>query len=365
VSTEPAKGAALDAGAGTTAEATPEAEGSDVPHRAVNAPGPATPLAWGLCAGVLFASALFLQQILLGRWPFGDSADAADAWVGVLHCLLAGYAPGAYLASLAVGRRAEREIGESLGVAVGSITEGLPPNDRPGQAWLVAGLVGAAFALLGPWLTEPGRGSPVTFWMPGAWSPEEYWHRIPSLWIGAWLGWFAVAVLTTSRRVSAAARRIPSLEPFATAALRPFLRVALGNVLAAGGVFALIGLLGLDEGLSWMLLLFGGISLILTAAAGLLPLLGVRDRLRLAKETEIAWCDAEIVCERERLRGGYRGPGRLTDLLTYRRLVEQTADWGFEESSRWRLVLYLLIPLMSWIASGVVQEVVTQTLAGR
>ena len=119
-------------------------------------------------------------------------------------------------------------------------------------------------------------------------------------------------------------------------------------------------------GLTMMLLVFGGLALGLVAVAVALPVLGARRRMQTAKAAELAWCDAAIAEERKRVRAGVAdAPARrLADLTAYRALAEHVGTWPFDAPALRRVTFYLLIPLLSWIASAVVQGVVERLVLG-
>lgn len=356
------------------AEQTPLRSPVDVPHAAplpAPAPAPAPFLRRALVGAALLVALLLIQQALLGRSPFGEPGDWDDVWIAALHCFLVTYLPAAYLLTLASGRRAEEEVarGGPGGTAEGagrvpSAVSTLPPFGPPTAAWLASGAGALLLVLLGPWLTEPELARPHHFWLPDRWAPEVWWQRIPSLWFGPWLGWYGLALLQVSRRLSALAARVEAPDLFHPGAFRPFVRQGLSNGLTAAGLATAIGLLGLDQGLTWMLLVFGGISLALVAAALLLPMLGVRRRLGAIRAAELAWCDRELARQRERLReevGGDTG-GRLADLATHRRMVEGAGVWGIDAPALRRAALYVFLPLLSWVAGALVQALVEQAL---
>lgn len=318
-------------------------------------PSPGRLLGYGLLAGLALIGALLAQQLLLGRTPFGPQGDWEDVWVAAVHCLLATYLPAALLAILAGYRQVERQL------RTGEAGRARVPL---GGALIWAALVGLALGFLGPWLTEPHRGAPTVFWASGDWSPEVYWHRLGGVWILVWFSWYTAVILRLSGRLAARAGAMPVHDLFHPDPFLPFLRQGFLQALATAGAVALIGLVGLDEGLTLMLFIFGGGGILVTAAAGLLPLLGVKRRLSAARAAEVAWCDAALARERGRLRGPRPpdAPGRLADLVAYGSLVQRVNPWLIDLPAVRRFVLYLLIPLLSWIGSGVVQELVQQSM---
>jgi hypothetical protein len=94
----------------------------------------------------------------------------------------------------------------------------------------------------------------------------------------------------------------------------------------------------------------------------LLPLRGVRARIRETKRVELAWL-------RERLRGARRGLASgsaheddLRDLLAWEGRVMAVSEWPLDASTFTRFSLYLLIPLGSWAGGALVERVIDALL---
>lgn len=317
------------------------------------------PVALGFGLLGLLVIGLFLAQGALGRQPFGDAGRPGDLLVALLHCVILAYVIGAYFAVVQRGTRslgALRSQTASSGVA-GHVLK-LPPLAAPTAGWGVAAVLGAAFAFFGPYLTEPYISGPVGSWDVQTWQPEVYWHRLLGLGIGVWFGWFAFAAVRVSRQLSHLALELEHVDIFDLRPLQPFAQQGLTNGLLAAGLISLISLFALDQGLTWMLLLFGGAATGVVGLAILLPMVGVRQRILETKRVELAWCEAELRRERQALRDGHVAPrqGRMADLLAYRTLVLDVRAWPFDTPALVRMLLFLLIPLGAWMASAVVQH---------
>jgi hypothetical protein len=101
------------------------------------------------------------------------------------------------------------------------------------------------------------------------------------------------------------------------------------------------------------------VTLGITLASLLVPLRGVHQRLRAAKERELLGVEAAVRGEpgalaRTRLAG--RADLGLADLLAYKQLVEDVPTWPFDSAGLRRLLLYLLIPVGSWIGGALVER---------
>ena len=54
--------------------------------------------------------------------------------------------------------------------------------------------------------------------------------------------------------------------------------------------------------------------------------------------------------------------GRLADLLAYRTYLESVREWPFDDVTLRRFLLYLLIPVGSWLGGALVERLVSQML---
>jgi hypothetical protein len=279
----------------------------------------------------------------------------------VLHCLLSAYLPLAY------GRVVRSANQAAIGVGSDDTQGDLRP---PAAVRAVAIAVGLASAFYGPYLMEPTLGSPLHWWFPSQWNGASVWHRVLGLWVSPWAVLFTCAVLWASVRLSRLARGVTLRDPFDRAPVMPFAGPALTNAGLAMGLLSLFATFALDFGAARPVLFNGGLAVVLVLVALLLPTAGVRARVREAKDGELAWCDAAVERERRSLRAdgdagavpGREVGGRLADLLAYRTLVDRVNEWPFDNPALRRILLYLLLPLGSWVASSIVQHAVEKVL---
>jgi hypothetical protein len=112
------------------------------------------------------------------------------------------------------------------------------------------------------------------------------------------------------------------------------------------------------------LLFLGGAAL--TAIAVVLPTLGVRDRLRAAKERELEQVRRAI----DEARAGAldqpptppEASTSLPGLLAYERRIEEVSEWPVDARSLRRLGLFLLLPVASWVGGALVERLVDASL---
>jgi hypothetical protein len=82
--------------------------------------------------------------------------------------------------------------------------------------------------------------------------------------------------------------------------------------------------------------------------------------VRGAKQGELAWIAEQVAG----LRAGIGEPqsgsrsGELADMVAYRTLIEEVPEWPLTGSTYARLFVYSLIPLASWGAGIVAEELV-------
>ncbi len=103
----------------------------------------------------------------------------------------------------------------------------------------------------------------------------------------------------------------------------------------------------------------------------LLPLRGVRRRVRRAKAEELARVDEAIRGQRRALltpgdpNHVTDGPpaASLADLLAYRELVTSVREWPLDATTIARFGLYVAIGLGSWVGAAMVERLVDALLS--
>lgn len=343
---------------------------SDIPEAGRNRRQTLSPWKLGLGITAILLVAFLVWETAFDRWPeLARRAEAGalarqpegtlrDFRIAIVHILMAGYLPAALLAVLQGGRRTVLELQDVLDCTdeeCAALADSI--RLRPGVLLLV-GLVGLGIAFSLPYVTPP---VPDRVWDPKSWSPEVAWHRVLGPITGVMGGWLFYAVVSVSRRMSRLAVGLSSVDLLALRPLEPFTRQGLTNALIVLGYVSIAGLMAVTEvGFGAIALLMGIAVLLVSGAALLLPLRGVRARVQQAKTEELAWADARIQELRSSLRHGSarEAHGRLADLVAWRRLVADVPEWPITASSKVRFALYLLIPLLSWAAAAIVERIV-------
>lgn len=329
----------------------------------------ASPLRLGLTISGVLLLALLISETALDRWPgIAQAAQGGalarqtegilrDLRIDIIHCLLAGYLPAAFLAVIRGGKRTVFALQGALDCTqqeCGALADSI--RFSPGGL-AAAALIGLAVAFTGPYIVPP---VPLTPWNPMTWSPEVAWHRVLGPFMAVWGAMLFYAIVSVSRRMSRLAIELKSIDLFDLNPLLPFTQQGLGNALLLMGFVAISGLMILTEtGFGRMALVLGTVILAVAGMALVLPLRGVHRRITQAKDAELEWVEAKLSEQREVLKSGAdRTSGDLSDLAAYRDLVRAVRDWPMNTSSYVRFAVYLLIPAVSWAAAALVERFV-------
>lgn len=316
---------------------------------------------------------LLVTESVLGRWDAlvaeGELDPLARVTAGVLrdlrlaivHCLLIGYLPAALLHILRSAQRTVRLLQDALN-CTREECEILAASVRLSKRGLVIiGLIGLALSFGGPYMVPPVPQNP---WSLSTWSPEVAWHRIlgPATGLLAW--WLGYAIVTVSVRMSRIARKLSRIELLDLSPLAPFTQLGLTNALLIIGLLSIWSLVMLETGFGQMMFVIGGATLFVAVVALLSPVRGVHKRICQAKETELGWVNGEISKQRSSFQNSDtdRQSGNIADLVAYRGLVESIPEWPFTSSTYTRLVLYALLPVVSWGVGLIAEEIVGRAL---
>jgi len=343
--------------------AVASARGAGAPVRGLSKPGRFAISVGIVIAGTLLG-ALALTQLVMGRIPFGEVGALNDLRIATVHCLLVAYLSAAHLYLSATARRAVLALRPVLDLDGPSFDRLLEATGTiPRAHGALMGIIGLGVAYVGPYLSGSVPAQP---WHPAEWSPEVAWHRVLGPVAGVWIGWFGYVVVRESSRLSSLAATLAPLDLMDLRGLAQFTRQGLNHALLTAGLLAVFGLFVVDQGFTPIIALMTPLMFALALASLLLPLRGVRDRISNAKSAELAWIDQSIRAHADTLRASQSGPaaGSLADLIAYRHLIERVREWPFDQSALARIALYLLIPIGSWLAGGLVGAVVERWLFG-
>ena len=207
---------------------------------------------------------------------------------------------------------------------------------------------------------------------PNPWAPEVmrievWWHRFLTPVMSINLFIFLQAIIGESKHLSELSSKFGDLDVVDLEFTRIFGRNALKNSLLILGLFAISSLFLMEEGFGSIILVGWFTAIVLVVAAFLGPVLGIREQIVGARKKELDWCDANIKSSRDLFKkheiADSNGQTPLGELIIYRQYVEDLSEWPFDVSTILRLLLYLLIPLISWFGGALVERTV-DTLLG-
>lgn len=199
------------------------------------------------------------------------------------------------------------------------------------------------------------------------WTPENAvpWLLMP---IAGWMVVrLAYALIFDALFVSRLAADLTEINLIDSRPLAPFvqqgLRSALLILLFLG--IGLAGLAGQTQVMATALLNLAAM-LAVALAALLLPVTGVRSRIRAEKQAQLTTLRARINRDRVAVMSG--GPGtdsatsRLPGLLALESRLESVREWPFDVPTLLRFALYVVLGLGSWLGAAAVERMLDVAL---
>lgn len=110
-----------------------------------------------------------------------------------------------------------------------------------------------------------------------------------------------------------------------------------------------------------MLMVFTYICLSITVF--IFPQLGIRERVRAEKARVSRQLTALLPASHQTFDLAQSDPQRLAALLSTRADIQAISEWPTGQLTRLRLAFYLLVPLLSWSAAALVEELISRMLA--
>jgi len=320
--------------------------------------------------GLLLAAALLggflLVELAFGRFEALLAPDAPpergeDFRVSLVMLVLAAYLPAAQMAGLRASRRALDELcpllhcsAEKFAVLRGEMGS----VHRLGYyCSAIAGLLIGTLALVA---VEPDWGDYVLQRN----YLEAISHRILGPTLGLLTGILIHSRISDSRRLSRLGRERVEVDLLDPRSPAPFARLGLQNALIFIGGISIMLLfladLGAAPGLVGVLVFLFLLMAVSATISMVLPAFGIRERIREAKREALDDCRERIRRTRDAWKesaGGATGEETgMADLLAYRSLIENVPEWPFNAPLLARLLLYLAIPLGSWVAGAMVER---------
>jgi hypothetical protein len=290
--------------------------------------------------------------------PGDRLAENRDFRLGLTITALAAYTPAArhYLLRAAARNR------EALRRALPEAEAALAARTR----WL-PGWVAWLFVLVVPATALAVDRDAGLYFRAGYWAVGSAWSWGLGLFSAWCLGRAIIATLGVSRDFSAIAAALPSVDLLDRAWLAPFTSQALFMALLWLLVPAIWAVNLVDAPFLLVVPAISAVCLGVGSAALWLPTHVVRRRLAEAKERELAAVHAALAGDEAALRRSLLGrraqrPG-VADLVAWAGYVRELSTSPFTQATRLRFLLYLALPLSSWLGGALVDWLVERVLA--
>jgi hypothetical protein len=308
-----------------------------------------------LWIGLTFSAGL-LTFLFIGRWltDGGVGSSPGNLRIAAIHVLQATYGASAYVYALMTARQTTRD----LAPVAGGNPQWQTIVQRAGthSRWTLIS-VGLFFALvIGISVTNGTTSIGTDPWDWHSYSYDVFWHRVMTAFMIWWMGCLHYVIAVESIRLSRLSKEITGVDVLNLKPYQPLVRQGMTNALLIIGVASILSLLMVDSRYATLL-----ISAWITMGAFawialMLPLRGIREKIRLAKAEELAWCSQAIASARDELKMGKAGGRSLIELTAYRTIIEDVRNWPFDNPTLARFGLYLLIPLGSWLGGAFVER---------
>ena len=340
-----------------------------VPFAAV----PLAPWAVGLAIAALVTGAYVAMELVygaLGRLPAGepDFWTRGDLRLLVPGALLLGYIPAAVCYGTEASERAGREVRalvRNSGAEIAAIAE---RDSMTLRGFRLAGLAGALlWIMLLPILSPVG----LLAYRLHLWDHYAWFSFAVNLALFVMFAQVVYGLVRGSATVRLGDRLDWELDLLDLRPLRPLVRLGLTHALLCVVGISIVSLAFLDqpaergEKLAFQA---GVIAVILAAAlaALLMPLRSTHRLIASRKSQELDALRAAIRGDRGALAAtGLADQAEklsLADLIAYRDLIDAVHEWPIERGTILRIVLYLGIPVGSWVGGALVERMVEALL---
>jgi hypothetical protein len=312
---------------------------------------PGNPLWIGIGSTVAL-SLLFL----IGRTLVGNdlNSDLNDLRIALTQILITTYWASAYAYLLSSVRATTRDLSpvgqhaadwQSIVERAGKYRRGVLP---------LLGVV--SYVVIGIGVTNATTPAPTEPWDWHLWTYDVFWHRITTVFFAWWLACSCYVVVVESARLSRLSEEFDSLDLLDLAPYQPLVRQGLINALLLIGGVSVMSLLGVESRYGTVLAGFWITSILLAWVGLMLPLRGIRRKIREAKDRELDWCRRALIRERDDLKSGADGQTNIGQVVAYQEVINDIRNWPFDNPTLVRFALYLLIPLGSWLGGAFVER---------
>ena len=305
--------------------------------------------------GIVFTIGL-LSIFFVGRTLADGARNSTpdDLRVAVTHILMTAYSASAYAYLLISARKTTQDLSP--------VARHLPHWPRVAERagkhpWWILLLVGtASYLLVGVAVTNATTPEPTNPWVWQGWNYDVYWHRGTTVFFMWWVGCFSYVTVAESARLSRLSDDIDTLDLLELRPYQPLIRQGLTNALLVFGMVSVLSLLGVESRYGPLLMGAWMTCIVLAWIGMMLPLRGIRKRIRAAKDQELDWCRKSLKASRDGLKSGAAEQQPITEILAYRAMIENIRNWPFDSPTLVRFTIYLLIPLGSWLGGAFVER---------
>ncbi|MDJ0793838.1 MAG: hypothetical protein QNI98_06280 [Woeseiaceae bacterium] len=305
--------------------------------------------------GIAF-TAILLILFLSGRTFFDTAGNSApdDLRIAITQILIMVYSGTAYAYVLMAARKSTH--------ALSPVAQDLPDwpaiVDRAGKhPWWILLLIGAAnYLVIGVVVTNATTVEPENPWAWQTWGYDVFWHRLTTVFFVWWMACFSYVTIVESIRLSRLSDKIRSLDILDMRPYQPLIRQGLTNALLVLGMVSVLSLLAVESRYYLALVSFWIMFTVLAWIGMMLPLRGIRKKIKATRNQELDWCRQQMVISRDALKSGGSAKQSIAEIMAYRTLIENTGNWPFDSLTLVRFALYLLIPLGSWLGGAVVER---------
>ena len=326
--------------------------------------------------GVGFAAAGSLVWLLLEQWSIHLGAGSAQYVLDGTFVLLLSMQTGYFIAALPLLRRAgQRCIGE-LQPLLDMSDPGLLAlikrfDDIRLRAFGIAAVVGACATGI---FQEAQFGRFSNWWAQPDAALGEFW-TVLTAWATWTLGLSAASIVVAD---AAAMRRLGrdwvAVDLLRIGQLTCFSRYGMqlaGTVIGlmalwAASLVLIAPFVGtrLTEDNSNIGLVTVIIYMSLAITVFVFPQLGIRERVVVEKARICDELTRALPSSCEVVEQAELNPGRLSGLLNTRAQIQNIPEWPAGQLIQIRLLFYLVVPLLSWSAAALVEELISRILAG-
>lgn len=145
--------------------------------------------------------------------------------------------------------------------------------------------------------------------------------------------------------------------------LTPLARVAVISTLSIIGALTIFPLMFLEHRVNLLAMVPGMIALLIPLFwLFFLPIWPVHKRIRAAKQNELKSVQAQLAQLRNGDQIDQQLMASMQPLLIYRKEIEQVTEWPFDSVAIARLMLYLIIPPLTWVGAALIEILVDSLL---